>query len=88
MLLKHHAYHVSYVIWRHFIIQNQVLRVTLHYLHAVMMTCLSLFESGADLEIISDDVEFCNVHLSECDSNPQSAAQALLSKNPNIGGKK
>jgi Reverse transcriptase (RNA-dependent DNA polymerase) len=37
-------------------------------------------EPGADLEIISDDVEFCNAHLLEYDSNPQSAAQALLIK--------
>jgi hypothetical protein len=37
-------------------------------------------DPGADLEIISDDVEFCNAHLPEYDSNPQSAAQALLSK--------
>jgi Reverse transcriptase (RNA-dependent DNA polymerase) len=36
-------------------------------------------EPRADLEIISD-VEFCNAHLPEHDSNPQSAAQALLSK--------
>jgi Reverse transcriptase (RNA-dependent DNA polymerase) len=36
-------------------------------------------EPEAD-EIISDDVEFCNAHLPEYDSNPQSAAQALLSK--------
>jgi hypothetical protein len=27
----------SYVIWRHFIILNQVIRVTLHYLHTVMI---------------------------------------------------
>jgi hypothetical protein len=44
-------------------------------------------EPGADLEIISDDVEFCNAHLPEYDSNPQSAAQALLRKNPSNGGK-
>jgi hypothetical protein len=37
-------------------------------------------EPGADLEIINDDVEFCNAHLPEYDSNPQSAAQALISK--------
>jgi hypothetical protein len=37
-------------------------------------------EPGADLEIISDDLEFCNAHLPEYDSNLQSAAQALLSK--------
>jgi Reverse transcriptase (RNA-dependent DNA polymerase) len=37
-------------------------------------------EPGADLEIISDDIEFCNAHLLEYDSNPQSASQALLSK--------
>jgi hypothetical protein len=37
-------------------------------------------EPGADLEIITDDVEFCNAHLPEYDSNLQSAAQALLSK--------
>jgi hypothetical protein len=30
-------------------------------------------EPGADLEIISDDKEFCNAHLPEYDSNPQSA---------------
>jgi hypothetical protein len=35
---------------------------------------------GADLESISDNVEFFNAHLPEYDSNPQSAAQALLSK--------
>jgi Reverse transcriptase (RNA-dependent DNA polymerase) len=35
---------------------------------------------GTDLEIITDDVEFCNAHLPEYDSNPQSDAQALLSK--------
>jgi hypothetical protein len=34
----------------------------------------------ADLEIISNNVELCNVHLPEYDSNPQSAAQDLLSK--------
>jgi Reverse transcriptase (RNA-dependent DNA polymerase) len=33
-----------------------------------------------DLQIISDDEEFWNAHLPEYDSNPQSAAQALLSK--------
>jgi hypothetical protein len=33
---------------------------------------------AADLEIISEDVEFCNAHLPEYDSKPQSAAQALL----------
>jgi hypothetical protein len=32
-------------------------------------------EPDTDLEIISDDVEFCNAHLPEYDSNPQSAAQ-------------
>jgi hypothetical protein len=37
-------------------------------------------EPGTDLEISSDDIEFCNAHLPEYDSNPQSAAQALLSK--------
>jgi hypothetical protein len=37
-------------------------------------------EPDADLEIISDDVEFCNAHLPEYYSNPKSAAQALLSK--------
>jgi hypothetical protein len=36
-------------------------------------------EPGAELQIIHD-VEFCKVHLPEYDSNPQSAAQALLSK--------
>jgi hypothetical protein len=30
-------------------------------------------EPGADLEIISDNVEFCNAHLREYNSNPQSA---------------
>jgi hypothetical protein len=37
-------------------------------------------EHDTDLEIINDDVEFCNAHLPEYDCNPQSAAQALLSK--------
>jgi hypothetical protein len=37
-------------------------------------------DPGADLEIISDDIKFCNAHLPEYDSNPQSAAQAILSK--------
>jgi hypothetical protein len=37
-------------------------------------------DPGADLEIISDDIECCNAHLPEYDSNPQSASQALLSK--------
>jgi hypothetical protein len=37
-------------------------------------------EPGADLEIIRDDDEFSTAHLPEYDSNPQSAAQALLSK--------
>jgi Reverse transcriptase (RNA-dependent DNA polymerase) len=37
-------------------------------------------EPGEDPEIMGDDVEFCNAHLPEYDSNPQSAAQALLSK--------
>jgi Reverse transcriptase (RNA-dependent DNA polymerase) len=32
------------------------------------------------LEIIIDEVEFCKAHLPEYDSNPQSDAQALLSK--------
>jgi hypothetical protein len=36
---------------------------------------------GADLEIISNNVEFYNAHLPEYESNPQSVAQALLSKN-------
>jgi Reverse transcriptase (RNA-dependent DNA polymerase) len=35
---------------------------------------------GTDIEIVNDDVEFCNTHLPEYDSNPQSSAQALLSK--------
>jgi hypothetical protein len=35
---------------------------------------------GADLEIISNNVEFCNAHLPEYDNNPQSADQALLGK--------
>jgi hypothetical protein len=34
----------------------------------------------ADLEIISTNVEFCNSHLPEYDSNSHSAALALLSK--------
>jgi hypothetical protein len=34
-------------------------------------------EPGADLEIISNNIEFCNALLPEYDSNPQSAAQAL-----------
>jgi Reverse transcriptase (RNA-dependent DNA polymerase) len=33
------------------------------------------------------DIEFCNAYLPECDSNPQSAAQALLSKKPKYGWK-
>jgi hypothetical protein len=37
-------------------------------------------ESDTDIINISDDVEFCNAHLPEYDSNSQSAAQALLSK--------
>jgi hypothetical protein len=37
-------------------------------------------DPGDNLEIISNTVEFCNTHLPEYDSNPQSAAQALLSK--------
>jgi hypothetical protein len=37
-------------------------------------------DPGADLEIISNNVDFCNAHLPEYDSNPQSAVQALLSK--------
>jgi Reverse transcriptase (RNA-dependent DNA polymerase) len=37
-------------------------------------------ETGADIEIICDDVEFSNAHLPEYDNNPQPAAQALLSK--------
>jgi hypothetical protein len=37
-------------------------------------------ELGADIEINNDDVEFCNAHFPEYDSNPHSAAQALLSK--------
>jgi hypothetical protein len=36
-------------------------------------------DPGADVAIINDDVEFCNAHLPEYDSNPHSAAQALLS---------
>jgi hypothetical protein len=37
-------------------------------------------EPGANLELISDDIAFCNAHLPEYNSNPQSAAQALLRK--------
>jgi hypothetical protein len=37
-------------------------------------------DPDTDLENVSDDVEFCNAHLPEYDSNPQSAAQALLCK--------
>jgi Reverse transcriptase (RNA-dependent DNA polymerase) len=37
-------------------------------------------DPGTDIEIFHDDVEFCNAHLPEYDSNPQFAAQALLSK--------
>jgi hypothetical protein len=51
-----------------------------------MLAYPSYKEPGADLEI-SDDVEFCNAHLPEYDSNPQSAAQALLSNSLSIGGK-
>jgi hypothetical protein len=40
-------------------------------------------ESGADLEIITDNVEFCNAHLPEYESNPQYAAQDLLSNKTN-----
>jgi hypothetical protein len=36
-------------------------------------------DPGADLEIIINNVEFCNAHLPEYESSPQSA-QALLSK--------
>jgi hypothetical protein len=43
-------------------------------------------EPDTDPEIINDDVEFCNSHLPEYDSNPQSAAQALLSKQTKKGG--
>jgi hypothetical protein len=34
-------------------------------------------EPDAYIDIKSDDVEFCNAHLPEYDSNPQSAAQAV-----------
>jgi hypothetical protein len=37
-------------------------------------------DPGADLEITINNAEFCNAHLREYDSNPQSAAQALLSE--------
>jgi hypothetical protein len=37
-------------------------------------------EPDTDIKNISDDVEFCNAHLPEYDSSPQSVAQALLSK--------
>jgi hypothetical protein len=45
----------------------------------VKMSC-PYKDPGTDLEIINDDVEFCNAHLPEYDIKPQSAAQALLSK--------
>jgi hypothetical protein len=44
-------------------------------------------EPDTDLKIISDDVEFCNAHLPEYYSNPQSSAQALKGRSPTIGGK-
>jgi hypothetical protein len=44
-------------------------------------------EPDTDLEIINDDVEFCNSHQPEYDSNPQSVAQALLSKKSKHGWK-
>jgi hypothetical protein len=37
-------------------------------------------ESITDIDKNNDDVEFCSSYLPEYDSNPQSAAQALLSK--------
>jgi hypothetical protein len=37
-------------------------------------------EPDTDIKNICDDMEFCNAHLHEYDSNPQSAAQDLLSK--------
>jgi hypothetical protein len=37
-------------------------------------------EPVADIETTSDDVELCNAHLPEYDSNPQYASQVLLSK--------
>jgi hypothetical protein len=37
-------------------------------------------EPDTDIKIVNDDVEFCNAHLPEYDSNPKSASQALLSK--------
>jgi hypothetical protein len=37
-------------------------------------------ERDTETKNISDDLEFCNAHLPEYDSNPQSAAQALVSK--------
>jgi hypothetical protein len=37
-------------------------------------------DPDTDIKNISDNVEFCNAHLPEYESNPQSAAQALLSK--------
>jgi Reverse transcriptase (RNA-dependent DNA polymerase) len=56
-----------------------VIRVTLHYLHMIMipvkMRCLLIL-----IKNINDDVGFYNAHLPEYDSNPQSSAQALLSK--------
>jgi hypothetical protein len=81
-----HAYHVSYVIWTHSIILNQVIRATLHSLHRVMITmkmrCLLILMKNL-LQILKSIVmmfEFCIAHLPEYDSNPQSAAQALLRK--------
>jgi hypothetical protein len=70
-----------------------VIRVTLQYLHMIMVLCEDELlaypykEPDTDIKNISDDVEFCNAHLPEYDSDPQSAAQALLSKSPKIGGK-
>jgi hypothetical protein len=51
-----------------------------NYIHEDEVLAYPYKEPGADIEIISDDVEFCNSHLPEYDSNPQSDAQALLSK--------
>jgi hypothetical protein len=44
-------------------------------------------EPVEDIKTSHDDIEFCNAHLPECDSNPQSAAQALPSKSLNITAK-
>jgi hypothetical protein len=76
---------VSYVIWRHYNPKpgdksNIALITHSNDINEDEKLDYPYKEPGADLEIISDDVEFCNAHLPEYDSNPQSAAQDPLSK--------